>query len=477
MISVLILARLFSMATLPLMDTSEPRYAEIARVMAASGDWITPWFEPGTPFWGKPPLSFWAQAFSIKSLGLTEFSIRLPSFLVTVALTILVYHAGIVIGDKRMAKWATLILSTMLLPMVSAGAVLTDPFFAFGVTLSMLAFVVAPLKPTWFWRYGFFVGIALGLLSKGPLAVVLVAIAIVPWLALQPDRRTRINVFPWLSGLFLIFALSLPWYIAAEIKTPGFLQYFIVGEHFLRFLDGGWNGDLYGTAHEKPLGRIWIEWLFASLPWGPLGLAVLLWSMIRSRRRTKLACFVKKPVVTFLIFWTLAAMVFFTFSANILWTYVLPSLPALALLLAQAATATCCVSTSRRTSYALIAAGSLVPAFSIAVGAIALVAPAQLKTEKELVMAAAQDLEAGKKLYFVGSRPFSARFYSRGQAELIPSSRLGSLLEAGQSALIAMPRSQAFDALRMSASSLKLIFQSKRYSLYDLTPMPEKHAQ
>ena len=92
-------------------------------------------------------------------------------------------------------------------------------------------------------------------------------------------------------------------------------------------------------------------------------------------------------------------------------------------------------------------------------------------------MAAAQDMEAGKKLYFVGSRPFSARFYSRGQAELILSSRLEPLLEAGQSALIAMPRSQAFDALRMSASSLKLVFQSKRYSLYELTPMPEKHTQ
>src|SRR3546814_4841624 len=62
--------RLASMWLFPLIDTSEPRYAEIARIMAVSGDWVTPWFEPGEPFWGKPPLAFWAQALSIKLLGL-----------------------------------------------------------------------------------------------------------------------------------------------------------------------------------------------------------------------------------------------------------------------------------------------------------------------------------------------------------------------------------------------------------------------
>ncbi|NLZ11765.1 MAG: glycosyltransferase family 39 protein, partial [Alcaligenaceae bacterium] len=46
---------LLAMVMMPLADTTEPRYAEIARLMAASGDWITPWFEPGVPFWGKPP--------------------------------------------------------------------------------------------------------------------------------------------------------------------------------------------------------------------------------------------------------------------------------------------------------------------------------------------------------------------------------------------------------------------------------------
>src|SRR5690606_1455560 len=72
---------LISMAIIPFYDTSEPRYAYIARVMVESGDWVTPWYSPGVPFWGKPPLSFWSQALSMKAFGFTEFAARFPSLL------------------------------------------------------------------------------------------------------------------------------------------------------------------------------------------------------------------------------------------------------------------------------------------------------------------------------------------------------------------------------------------------------------
>ena len=129
-LGILLVARLFAMTALPLIDTSEPRYAEIARIMAVSGDWITPWFEPGVPFWGKPPLAFWAQALGIKLFGLSELAVRLPSFLVMLLVAGLVYIAAREVFGPRQARWATLILDTMLLPFVSAGDVLTDPFLA-----------------------------------------------------------------------------------------------------------------------------------------------------------------------------------------------------------------------------------------------------------------------------------------------------------------------------------------------------------
>src|SRR3546814_11797174 len=63
------------------------------------------------------------------------------------------------------------------------------------------------------------------------------AIVLVPWLALRRDRMVHLTNLPWLTGTLVMLALTVPWYICAELKTPGFVQYFLVGEHFLRFVD------------------------------------------------------------------------------------------------------------------------------------------------------------------------------------------------------------------------------------------------
>ena len=77
-------ARLIMLGSYPLMDTTEARYGDIGRMMAESGDWITPWFRPGVPFWGKPPLSFWCTALSFKLFGVNEFTARLPHWILGV---------------------------------------------------------------------------------------------------------------------------------------------------------------------------------------------------------------------------------------------------------------------------------------------------------------------------------------------------------------------------------------------------------
>src|SRR5215203_7020421 len=78
LIGLLLLARVMGMAVVPLMDTTEARYGETARIMAELKDWITPWFDYGVPFWGKPPLAFWVTAASFKAFGVSEFTARLP---------------------------------------------------------------------------------------------------------------------------------------------------------------------------------------------------------------------------------------------------------------------------------------------------------------------------------------------------------------------------------------------------------------
>ena len=162
-------APLLGMAWLPLTDTTEPRYAEIARIMAESGDWITPWFAPGVPFWGKPPLAFWSQALSTRLFGMNEFALRLPSWLATLGTIGLIYSYAKAWVGASTSRLAAIIYSSCTLVFMMSGAVITDPFLALGPTLCMTGWAMAARQPSWFWRYSFFFGLAIGLLAKGPL--------------------------------------------------------------------------------------------------------------------------------------------------------------------------------------------------------------------------------------------------------------------------------------------------------------------
>ena len=171
-LAAILLSRFVGMAIFPFADTTEPRYAEIARLMVETGDWITPWFEPGVPFWGKPPLSFWSQAAAIKLFGLSEFALRLPSWLATIGMVYLTWRLALQLWGSHVARWSALIFSSMALTYVSAGAVMTDAFLALGTTLSLVSFCLATQEQGFAWRWLFFLGLAIGLLAKGPLAAV-----------------------------------------------------------------------------------------------------------------------------------------------------------------------------------------------------------------------------------------------------------------------------------------------------------------
>ncbi|MFY1871776.1 ArnT family glycosyltransferase [Achromobacter xylosoxidans] len=460
-LGVILALRLVAMASMPLADTSEPRYAEIARLMAQSGDWITPWFEPGVPFWGKPPLAFWAQALSIRLFGLSELAVRLPSWLAMLGVLALVHACGRRLRGASAARWATLLFATMLLPFASAGAVLTDAFLALGVTLSMVAFLLAPAEPRPLWRYGFFIGLAIGLLSKGPLALVLTGGAIVPWMLWHRNASPPLRALPWASGGALMLALALPWYVAAELKTPGFLQYFIVGEHFLRFVDPGWVGDRYGSAHQRPYGSIWLDWLLATMPWGVVLLGAMLWPRRGASPRRRIATATRDPGLTYLLAWALATPLFFTLSGNILWTYVLPALPPVAVALGIQAS-----QWRRRPAQLLLAGMALAPAAALVLAVLAWTQPERYKTEKQLVRQAQAAMRPGDRLYFIGSRPFSARYYSRDSAGLVGRQELATVLPtAGRQVFLALPKDEAAGLLAAWPGPVTLLYSSRRYRL------------
>lgn len=112
----------------------------------------------------------------------------------------------------------------------------------------------------------FFVGLAISAMSKDPVGIVLTTLPIFLWTIICRRWRCQ-SLIPWKSGIPIFLLLTLPWYIAAEYATPGFLRYFIIGEHFERFIVKGWQGDLYGSGHFRAFGSIWVYGFTMLLPW------------------------------------------------------------------------------------------------------------------------------------------------------------------------------------------------------------------
>jgi len=465
MLVAIMLSRFIGMALFPFADTTEPRYAEIARLMAETGDWITPWFEPGVPFWGKPPLSFWAQAVAIKVFGVSEFSLRFPAWLATLAMVWLVWRLTRQLWSIQVAQWSSLVFATMALTYISAGAVMTDAFLALGTTLTLVSFCLVMSGEGGKWRWLFFLGMVIGLLSKGPLAVVLTGIPITLWLlASWRDISNNLKRLPWFRGSLMTALLVCPWYLLAELKTPGFLDYFIVGEHIRRFLDPGWAGDLYGSAHDQPKGMIWVFWLWASFPWGIVALLSLALPSFRGKKNGTWLKTLSSPGISFLLLCALAPMLFFTLAGNTLWTYILPSLPFTAILIGRWVSEW----DSRWLFPVRGVIAALVPALLTAFVGLAATGWTPLKTEKELV----SYYELVRKtddspLIYLDNLPFSARFYSDGSAIEITQDELNHLQSARayQRLYVAVPITWSDEKVAGLFSSTHKVLENYRYQL------------
>jgi 4-amino-4-deoxy-L-arabinose transferase-like glycosyltransferase len=423
-----VLVRLATLGMYPLMDTTESRYAEIARKMVELNDWITPWFDYGVPFWGKPPLPFWLSAASFKVFGVNEFAARAPHWMGGALVVWLVWNLS-ARRDRREAWYAATLLIGSMLFFVAAGAVMTDMALALGTTLAMRGF--------WLGLHGaddergregwlLFVGAAIGLLAKGPIAIVLIALPIATWSVMTRNVVTVWRGLPWLRGSLVALAIALPWYALAEWRTPGFLDYFLVGEHWQRFVTPGWKGDLYGSAHNYPRGTIWMFAFVDLLPWSVLlPVAALVW---RRTRVTRESVIDDRDRRSYLLLWGLAPAVFFTAAGNILWPYVLPGVPALALWAgAWLARQPHCRSVER-----LLICGMTFPLLvtSALLVALPMSGLGEFKSAKALIADYDSHRTRNEALIFLGNRPFSGEFYSRGQAEEVSNAaQLASRLE------------------------------------------------
>lgn len=397
-----LLIRLLALGTYPLMDTTEARYGEMARLMVETGNWITPQFDYGIPFWGKPPLFTWMSALGIELFGINEFAVRVPHWLAGVLVIVLMAYFSRRVGFSGLLT--SLVLATCAIFSVATGAVMTDMALTMGMTLAMVGFYLC-WRGSKSWGYVGFIGLAIGLLSKGPLIVVLMGIAVVPWLMIQHGPLAAFNVlwrrFPILGGSTLMLLIALPWYFMAEVATPGFLNYFIIGEHVNRFLVSGWEGDLYGSAHDEMRGTIWLFWLCSAAPWS-IVLPILLWF----KRKSLFQLTVDQGLLSFLFCWMLSPLLLFTFSGNILPAYVLPGVPAIGLLISIL------LSESNDNKLWIKCTAGMLPMLLIGAVAFIQLGMGDKKSDKGIF----RYVDADVKTYYVGHRPFSGQFYSAGQA-------------------------------------------------------------
>jgi 4-amino-4-deoxy-L-arabinose transferase-like glycosyltransferase len=413
-----VLVRLFTLGAYSLTDTTEARYAEIARKMAETDNWITPQEDYGKPFWAKPPLSTWLTAICFKIFGVNEFAARFSPFLLAIAFGWLTYGLALRQRGRDFALLGSLIFATLGLTFITAGAVMTDGAVALSTTLCMVAFWRAMNEPGRVWGYLFFVGLAAGLLSKGLVPIVLTIFPIGLWVLWKNQWTAVWKRLPWIGGTLLFLALAVPWYLVAEMRTPGFLNYFFIGEHLGKFSDTGWKGDLYGVAHGHSRGTIWVYWLVAALPWSLVVLA-----LVPGILRTYTAA-PRVPIdewIAYLLTWTLAPMIFFTLAGNIMVTYVMPGLPAFALLTAELLRGSSGNHGARTSSRKLrwlplvgLATPLLIMVVLFTVGPDRVARRSQYEIVKQYQ---ALRTSPESKLVYLCFKPHSAEFYTLGKAE------------------------------------------------------------
>jgi len=328
----LLVLRLCTLGAVPILDVSEGRYAEIGREMVVSGDWVTPRLDADTPFWGKPPLQIWLLAASYELFGLNEFAARFPSFLsLLVVLGFTMWLAWTWHGPTT-ALWSAAILVSMPLVYVTSAVAMIDMVLAACLTgfwsCLALASDSTSVRKRHLLTYVGCVCLGLALLAKGPVALALVGVFGLLWMLFSATTKC-VTTLPWLTGGVVAILVAAPWYVLAEIRTPGFLRYFLVNENLFRFLASDY-GDQYGKGHPYPYAVIWGLWLLAALPWSVL----LLWHGVRNRAYTLrvIRQLRGQPASAFLVAWLLAPLVLFTPCRNLVITYVLPGLVPSALL-------------------------------------------------------------------------------------------------------------------------------------------------
>lgn len=307
----------------PLAVPDEGRYGEIGRWMLQSGDWLTPRLN-GIPFFHKPPYLYWLEAMSLGSFGVNALALRLVPALHAGLMLVALYLAARTISTEQIARRAVLMLGTSLTFLVGGQYVNHDMLVAswIGVAIWCFAFAfMAGERPhATLARLGF-AACAMGMLSKGLIGIALPGMVLFVWL-LWTRQFKKVLYLPWFSGLALFAVIAVPWFVIAQQKYPQLFDYMFVNQQFKRYTAASYNNP-------QPWWFYLLAVVLLLFPWGFFALNQL-------RRQVSPAPGVTAPVAkewwSLCWTWVVVIITFFSIPNSKLIGYVLPVMPALALL-------------------------------------------------------------------------------------------------------------------------------------------------
>ncbi len=315
---------LFQLGTIPLLGKDEPKNAEATREMMERNDWVAPRLA-GELWFDKPILIYWAGLLAFHLIGPGELAARLPSALFGMAGVLLTWACARRIFGDTVGWRSAVILATSLEYFWFSRSAVTDIPLTFFVTLSLVAFYAAMEgHASRRWAYPLcFAATGAAVLTKGPVGVVLPALAAGAFLIFQ-GRLQELRRVPWLSSLAAFLLVAAPWYVVVALRHgPEFWSDFIVNRNLERYTSGIHH-------HPGPIYYYLPILVIGPFPWGAL-FPFSVWSVLREgweALRGRL-----RPV-GFLLLWILLPLLFFSFAGSKLPSYLLPCFPAVAILTA-----------------------------------------------------------------------------------------------------------------------------------------------
>jgi 4-amino-4-deoxy-L-arabinose transferase-like glycosyltransferase len=317
----------------PLLDDADARHAEAAREMLQRHDFVTIYVN-GVRYLEKAPLPYWLNAASHAIFGISDFAVRLPTSLAALALFLAVFFLGRDLAGDKAGLFASIIITTAVGPYIYTRFFIPDIMVCLWLTLTIHLFVrTLDGKPSasLCWLLG--VLTALNVLTKGLIGIAFPILILAGYLVQVGSLKHLLKLR--LFSTFLVFlAIAAPWHVLATLQNPaqgqakGFFWFYFINEQINRYL----NTKVPHDYDKVPLLIFWgliLLWLF---PWTTFlvqsfRLVPPFWQRLRGR----ISWNRDERVALLLVIWALVILVFFSFSTRQEY-YVLPALPALALL-------------------------------------------------------------------------------------------------------------------------------------------------